>query len=141
MPSWAHDLSYEECDAWRSALGLDWDVLLRKSDVKSHKDVIKARWLDGAAPKDRAKIRATLEEHEKKRRTPIGAAILGLEEWFRIGEALAQEPEVFLEQLERLKPLAEAAANAAAAKRRARETEAAMAVLRFSTPEPKKPRK
>jgi hypothetical protein len=141
MPGWAHDLSYEECDLWRAAQRVEWDVLLRKAGVKSHKDVIKSRWLDGGAPRDRAKIRAVLEDYEKKVPTEIGATIIGLEEWFRLGEALAQDPKVFLEQLERLRDLAKAVTVAATARRKLREAETVMEVLRSPTPSPRKLRK
>lgn len=141
MPTWAHDLSYEEADAWRVALGMDWPELLRKADVKSHKDLIKSRWLDGGAPRDRVKIRQYLEETERKKPTPIGAAIMGLEEWLKVGEVLAGEPAVFLDELARLRQISQAVGAKVEAMRAAAKADQAMAALRSPTPKPNKSRK
>jgi hypothetical protein len=142
MSRWAHDLTYDECDAWRGALRLEWDVLLKLAGVKSHKDTIKNRWNKGEAPKDRAKIRATLEHVEQKKgTTPIGATILGLEDWLSIGESLAKKPEIFLKHLEQLREIARTIEKAVAVDKAKAESDAAMIALASITPAPSGKRK
>jgi hypothetical protein len=156
MPSLTHDLSYEECDAWRVALSLDWEVLLSKAGVGTNKDTLKNRWRNydksrrGESLPDRAvqlgksvreQVLDALMAAEAKRPTRIGAAIMKLEEWARVGAVLVQDPELFLEQLEKLSEMARIVEESAANKRKAAELEAAMSAFRSPTPEPKKPRK
>jgi hypothetical protein len=110
----AHDLTFEECERWMSAVGYsddgrpDWARLLREARVKSHKDTIKNRWLKGQAQRDRLKIRARLEEAERRRSRPsdFGGAIMALEEWQEIGARIAAQPEVFHKVFARVRDLA-----------------------------------
>lgn len=91
------DLTYEECSRWLLDLGFkrddgepDWDRLLKRAKVGTHKDTVKNRWKRWGAPKDRAKIRTTLELLEdEKGGTPYGAAVRKFEEWLDLGRALA----------------------------------------------------
>lgn len=89
----------------------DWKRLLREADIGTGKDVLKQRWNEGAAPRDRAKIRARLLEVDARRkdreRTPIGRRLLALDEWQRIGENLVLDVAILEEHIERLRPLAE----------------------------------
>lgn len=159
MPTWAHDLSYEECDAWRAALRLDWEPLLVKAGLGTNKDTIKNRWknydrkrsgeeLDEKAVvlgRDaRERIRQVLEAAESRKPTEVGATIVGLEEWNRLGALIARRPRVFLDQLGKLREISSLVeerirVDEAVARADAKERD----VLGQITPEPdpKKPRK
>jgi hypothetical protein len=142
----AHDLSFEECEQWARELGyvdgdkVDWGSLLREAGVKSTQYVLKSRWEEGGAPRDRLKIRETLERAETKRRerTPAGARILGLERWQQIGRDLSTDPNRFALHLHRLEPIARAAREAYDARVTAAEKDAELQALEagFQSPTP-----
>lgn len=142
MARWTHDLSYEECEAWMLDLGLDWDDLRRIAVVKSTQYVLKNRW--GAAKRDRPKLRDALERAEVKRKEPTatGAIVASMEEWNRVGETLAKQPELLAAELARVKQIAAGVEKAQAAKLMLAEANETIAnALGSVTPAPKKPRK
>lgn len=147
MSARTHDLSLEQCEAWMRDLGLttrgkpDWKQLLREAELgESQHYLLPSRWAKGEAPDQRAKVRTALERLEMKRRerTPTGAIVFALEEWYEIGRKLALVPEMLNEEISRVRPQAARAVRVSDA-RRVLETEGQ--VLLSVTPEPKKPRK
>lgn len=142
MPRWTHELSYEECEAWRLDLKIDWDDLREEAHVKSTQYVLKNRW--DAAKRDRPKLREVLERAEMKRsaRTPTGAVVAAMEEWNRVGELLAKQPALLTAELARVKALAASVQKAETAKLQLAEANESIAsALGSVTPPPKKPRK
>jgi len=119
---------------------LDWERFLSDAAVGTDKYNLKKRWREGAASEILPKIRATLERVELKRkeRTAAGARLFGVEEWNRLGRAIAKNPVVFEVQLGRMREVAAGVAQLERANELRAEAEAALGAV---TAAPKKSRK
>ena len=139
-----HDLSFAECERWVTELGLGWEDFLTQAKVGSDQYVLKQRWNAGSAPRDRQKVRDTLERLEAKRREPTvtGTVIAQLEEWNRLGRDLAGSPQHLAVEIARVRPIAEAAAARARAVEQLDDANATLAgALGSVTPTPRKSRR
>lgn len=138
MSDSALELPFEAYEKWMAELDVDWPKVLREAELgKTQQYVIKDRW--GTNQFQMAKIHSALKRIELKRkeRTSSGAVMLALEEWNRIGVALAREPAMLQKEIEQLRGKAETAIKIADA----RKTLAEHGALASPTPEPKRPRK
>ena len=148
MASLAYDLPFDECEEWMRALGyvvdgaLDWSRLLKEAKIKSHKDMVKKRWLDGRAPTSRRVFGALrAAELRREKRTPIGERVLFLEDWLRVGKALALKPGSLPPEIREILAAAGPLEERNELERKLQAAnERIEAVLKIST-EPKKPRK
>jgi hypothetical protein len=147
MSSWTHELTHAECEEWMRDLACvneggqpDWERLLRDARVGTNKYNVKSRWLRGAAPEDREKIRATLERMERKRsqRTPTGSRIFALEEWNSYGQQLSRRPDLFRAELKRVQEIVANVEKAIVGERTRAEAEAALANALVLTDESKR---
>lgn len=114
----------------------DWERVLKEAGVpESQRYGVPSRW--GTNPKQMTKVIDHLEQRERSRKTPTedGKRILGLAEWEAFGRALSRVPELFAQELDRLRPIAEAANKIADG------DEARAKLLTPFVAEPKKPRK
>lgn len=116
-------------------LGVDWERAIREAGIpEGQRYVVPDRW--GRNPRQMSKVFSALDRLEKRRVAPTedGARLKRLTEWEEIGRALSRVPEVFARELERIRPIAAAAAKIA-------EGEEAKKVLFSPTPLPTRPRK
>lgn len=98
--------SMETLKEWSAQLGVPFEKVLKKADVRNPDAGSRAtrmRMRNGGAPRARSKLLAVLLDYERQREThtEIGAAVLGLDEWHRLGAELADlEPRRFLDLLD-----------------------------------------
>ncbi len=102
----AHELTLVECELWMIDLGYvadgqpDWLRMLKDAKIGSKAENlhnVRSRWRTGGSKRNRKKVREFLEATEaKKGPTRFGTVIRGLEDWQRIGDALAARPKLFL---------------------------------------------
>lgn len=148
-----YELSWSECEQWMRDLELvrangkpNWDELREAAGVKSLTAQLKLRWAEGAAPEDRAKIRAVLDEKETKRRkrnepTKTGARVFAIEEWHRIGLSLAYDTERIWSEIIRLTPIANQVRAVGEARARYEAEQSTLEALSSPTPPARGPRK
>lgn len=139
MPGPVHDFSYDECEAWMGELGVTWEKLIKAGAIgKTMRYNVKSRWGENTEQMGAIYDELMAAEMKRAEHTDIGAQMLALEEWGRIGRMLYARPDRFKEEVARLRPIAEAARHAAELQRDAERAQSAFENL---TAAPKKPRK